>query len=43
MNHRWVKMEEPTDAFPQEKIGGYCRLSVEEELDKDNTSIENQK
>lgn len=25
------------------KIAGYCRISVDEELDKDNTSIENQK
>lgn len=25
------------------KIVGYCRISVDEELDKDNTSIENQK
>lgn len=24
-------------------IAGYCRISVDEELDKDNTSIENQK
>ena len=25
------------------KIAGYCRISVDEEMDKDNTSIENQK
>ena len=25
------------------KIAGYCRISVDEELDRDNTSIENQK
>ncbi len=25
------------------RIAGYCRISVDEELDKDNTSIENQK
>lgn len=25
------------------KIAGYCRISVDDELDKDNTSIENQK
>lgn len=25
------------------KVAGYCRISVDEELDKDNTSIENQK
>lgn len=24
-------------------IAGYCRISVDEELDRDNTSIENQK
>ena len=24
-------------------IAGYCRISVDEELDQDNTSIENQK
>ena len=24
-------------------IAGYCRISVDDELDKDNTSIENQK
>ena len=29
-----------TDAFD---IAGYCRISVDEELDRDNTSIENQK
>ena len=27
----------------QFRIAGYCRISVDEELDKDNTSIENQK
>lgn len=26
-----------------QKIAGYCRISVDEELDRDNTSIENQK
>ena len=25
------------------EIAGYCRISVDEELDRDNTSIENQK
>ena len=25
------------------RIAGYCRISVDEELDRDNTSIENQK
>lgn len=25
------------------RIAGYCRISVDEELDKENTSIENQK
>lgn len=25
------------------KIAGYCRIPVDEELDRDNTSIENQK
>lgn len=24
-------------------LAGYCRISVDEELDRDNTSIENQK
>ena len=24
-------------------IAGYCRISVDDELDRDNTSIENQK
>ena len=24
-------------------IAGYCRISVDEEMDRDNTSIENQK
>ena len=27
----------------QYKIAGYCRISVDEELEKENTSIENQK
>ena len=36
-------MEKQTDAFLQEEISGYCRISVDEEIDKDNTSIENQK
>ena len=27
----------------KEEIAGYCRISVDEELDRDNTSIENQK
>ena len=26
-----------------QEIAGYCRISVDEELDRDNTSIENQK
>ena len=25
------------------RIAGYCRISVDDELDRDNTSIENQK
>ncbi len=36
-------MEKGTDALLTEEISGYCRISVDEELDKDNTSIENQK
>lgn len=36
-------MEKIADAFLEEEISGYCRISVDEELDKDNTSIENQK
>lgn len=28
---------------PVLSIAGYCRISVDEELDRDNTSIENQK
>ena len=27
----------------QAKIAGYCRISVDEEMDRENTSIENQK
>ena len=36
-------MEKVIDALLEEEISGYCRISVDEELDKDNTSIENQK
>ena len=36
-------MEKMADVFLKEEISGYCRISVDEELDKDNTSIENQK
>ena len=36
-------MEKIVDATLEEEISGYCRISVDEELDKDNTSIENQK
>lgn len=36
-------MEKIVDAILEEEISGYCRISVDEELDKDNTSIENQK
>lgn len=36
-------MEKIADAVLEEEISGYCRISVDEELDKDNTSIENQK
>lgn len=36
-------MEKGIDALLEEEISGYCRISVDEELDKDNTSIENQK
>ena len=36
-------MEKIADALLEEEISGYCRISVDEELDKDNTSIENQK
>lgn len=32
-----------TDLVLNQEIAGYCRISVDEELDKDNTSIENQK
>ncbi|MCM1268656.1 MAG: recombinase family protein [Bacteroidales bacterium] len=38
-----TEMEKGTDALLVEEISGYCRISVDEELDKDNTSIENQK
>ena len=31
------------DNTPVLSIAGYCRISVDEELDRDNTSIENQK
>lgn len=31
------------DLMLTQKIAGYCRISVDEELDRDNTSIENQK
>jgi len=36
-------MEKIADALLEEEVSGYCRISVDEELDKDNTSIENQK
>lgn len=36
-------MEKIADALLEEEISGYCRISVDDELDKDNTSIENQK
>ena len=36
-------MEKGTDALLTEEISGYCRISFDDELDKDNTSIENQK
>lgn len=36
-------MEKIADALLEEELSGYCRISVDEELDKDNTSIENQK
>ncbi|MBQ4069567.1 MAG: recombinase family protein [Lachnospiraceae bacterium] len=32
-----------TDIIVNKEIAGYCRISVDEELDRDNTSIENQK
>jgi DNA invertase Pin-like site-specific DNA recombinase len=32
-----------TDELLRAEIYGYCRISVDDELDKDNTSIENQK
>ncbi|MBE5947391.1 MAG: stage V sporulation protein T, partial [Lachnospiraceae bacterium] len=36
-------MEKVIDALLEEEISGYCRISFDEELDRDNTSIENQK
>ena len=36
-------MERIPDMLLEEEIAGYCRISVDEELDNDNTSIENQK
>lgn len=37
-------MEKHTnDLMLTQEIAGYCRISVDEELDRDNTSIENQK
>ena len=37
-------MEKHTnDLTLTQEIAGYCRISVDEELDRDNTSIENQK
>ena len=36
-------MKKIADALLEEELSGYCRISVDEELDKDNTSIENQK
>ena len=32
-----------TQPLLNQEIAGYCRISVDEELDRDNTSIENQK
>ncbi len=36
-------MERTEDFKLEEEISGYCRISVDDELDRDNTSIENQK
>lgn len=36
-------MERKSDEMLDVEIYGYCRISVDDELDKDNTSIENQK
>lgn len=36
-------MEKLADSLLDEEICGYCRISVDEELDSDNTSIDNQK
>ncbi len=36
-------MEKKSDEMLEAEIFGYCRISVDDELDKDNTSIENQK
>ena len=36
-------MSKETDLKLEEVVAGYCRISVDEELDQDNTSIENQK
>ena len=39
----WRIFKEVTTMEKIYNIAGYCRISVEEELDRDNTSIENQK
>jgi DNA invertase Pin-like site-specific DNA recombinase len=36
-------MNNNSDEYLRTEIYGYCRISVDDELDKDNTSIENQK
>ncbi len=36
-------MEKKSDEMLETEIFGYCRISVDEELDRENTSIENQK
>jgi DNA invertase Pin-like site-specific DNA recombinase len=36
-------MNNNSDEYLRTEIFGYCRISVDDELDKDNTSIENQK
>ena len=41
---RGGNMEKHTnDLTLTQEIAGYCRISVDEELGRDNTSIENQK
>ncbi len=37
------KADKLTDSLLNTEVFGYCRISVDEELDKDNTSIDNQK